>query len=49
MVTFVCTSFLLDEVQCEGIFETKGDFMLVNKFTTNWKESLTEIATTVIN
>ena len=43
--------FLLDEVPGEGIFETKGDFMLLAKqvSTENWKESLTEIVTPVIN
>ena len=43
--------FLLDEVPGEGIFETKGDFMLLAKqvSTVNWKESLTEIVTPVIN
>ena len=43
--------FLLDEVPGEGIFETKGDFMLLAKqvSTVNWKESLTEIVATVIN
>ena len=43
--------FLLDEVPGEGIFETKGDFMLLAKncSVANWKESLTEIVTPVIN
>ena len=43
--------FLLDEVPGEGIFETKGDFMLLAKqvSTVNWKESLTEIVAPVIN
>ena len=43
--------FLLDEVLGEGIFETKGDFLLLAKqvSTVNWKESLEEIVTPVIN
>ena len=43
--------FLLDEVPGEGIFETKGDFLLLAKqvSTVNWKESLEEIVTPVIN
>ena len=43
--------FLLDEVPGECIFETKGDFMLLAKqvSTADWKESLTEIVTPVIN
>jgi hypothetical protein len=43
--------FLLDEVPGEGIFETKGDFLLLAKQVSaaNWKESLEEIVTPVIN
>ena len=43
--------FLLDEGPGEGIFETKGDFLLLAKqvSTVNWKESLEEIVTPVIN
>ena len=48
---FADKPFLLDEVPGEGIFETKGDFMLLAKncFASNWKESLTEIVTPIIN